>query len=256
MSDTIGILGVGHLAGYLVEGLHSCRADVKIILSPRNMNQAARLVEKYGAIQAESNQAVVQKADLLLLTTRPGDALSALAEVSMHPEQVVVSAVAGIELASLAAVAAPASVVRVMPLSCAAICQSPTVLYPDHPRVRQLFEWLGTVHVVESEQAFNRASVIAAFYGWIYALLEETAGWVREGGLPDDTARSLVLSTVKGAADLAVMRPDHELSELLDTLATPGGITRYGLGVLEDEQGLQAWRKALQAVYQRLTSQE
>lgn len=96
-------------------------------------------------------------------------------------------------LTALAAAAAPARVVRALPLSCAAVNASPTLLCPDDTRARTLFEPLGTVHVLAGEEQFIRARVIAAFYGWVYALLDETVAWTAAGGLPPALARSLAL---------------------------------------------------------------
>ena len=253
MSDRTGIIGAGHLAGYLVEGLRRARPDLEIILSPRNAIKAAELSSRFGATVARNNQEVADAADTILLTTRPVNAVAALGEVTLRPDQLVISAAAGIGLRTLEPAAAPAAVVRAMPLSCAAINASPTLLYPDDRRARSLLELIGQVHVLENEEAFLRASVIAAFYGWVFALLDEMARWTAEGGVPRGVARDLVLQTARGAASLGLERSESDLSDLLDALATPGGITRQGLALLRDEGGLSAWTDALDAVYARLS---
>ena len=40
MIERIGIIGVGHLAGYLVEGLRRASSDIEIVLSPRNAERS------------------------------------------------------------------------------------------------------------------------------------------------------------------------------------------------------------------------
>jgi len=72
--------------------------------------------------------------------------------------------------------------------------------------------------------------------------------------VPPQTARKLVLETVRGAADMALARPDQDLDAMLDSLATPGGITEHGLTLLRRRGGLTAWREALDAVLSRLRS--
>jgi pyrroline-5-carboxylate reductase len=252
MSDRTGIIGTGRLAGYLVEGMRRVRPDLQIILSPRNAVRAAELASRFGAAVARSNQEVADAADSILLTTRPADAAAALGEMALRPDQLVISAVAGVELQALALAATPARVVRAMPLSCAAINASPSLLYPDNERARTLLELVGHVHVLEAEEAFVRASAISAFYGWLFALLDKTAGWVGAGGIPSEVGRSLVLETARGAASLGLARPQEELADLLDGLATPGGITRQGLEILHSQGGLDSWIAALEAVYERL----
>jgi pyrroline-5-carboxylate reductase len=254
MIERVGIIGVGHLAGYLIEGLRRASQDIEIILSPRNAERAARLAARFGVAVATDNQAVADAADLILLTTRPGDAVAAVEGIAFRSVQTVVSVAASLPLTNLKPAVAPATVVRAMPISCAAINQSPTLLYPDHPQARALFSLLGQVHVLPDESRFIPASVIAAFYGWVYALLAETVAWTIQAGVPPQTARSLVLETVRGAADMALAHPDQDLAAILDTLATPGGITEHGLHVLHQRQGLAAWTEALEAVFNRLRS--
>jgi len=248
----VGIIGVGHLAGYLVEGLRRASPDVKIVLSPRNVERSAKLAARFGASVAADNQAVADAADVILLTTRPGDALGACREVSFRPDQTLISAAAGLPLESLKPAVVPAAAVRAMPISCAAINESPTLIYPDNPDAHALFDLLGQVHVLPDESRFTPASAIAAFYGWVYALLDDTVAWTEHAGVPPETARSLVLETVRGAADMALAQPAQELSAMLDALATPGGITEHGLRTLHQRQGLAAWTVALDAVLDRI----
>jgi pyrroline-5-carboxylate reductase len=271
MIGTVGIIGVGHLATYLVEGLRragspqaphasggspvyspatACPRD--IVLSPRNADRAARLAARYGALVAASNQAVVDAADLVILSTRPGDVVAAIAGVAFRPGQAVVSVVASLPLKVLQPMVTPAMAVRAMPLSCAAINRSPTLLYPDHPPAHALFTLLGHVHPLPDESSFTSASVISAFYGWTYALLDEVVAWTVQAGVPPETARSLVLEAVRGAADVALAQPNESLAAILDTLATPGGITEQGLRILHQRQGLTAWSQALEALLDRL----
>jgi pyrroline-5-carboxylate reductase len=252
MIEKIGILGVGHLAGYLVEGLRRASPDIEVVLSPRNASRSADLAARFGATVAEDNQAVAEAADLMLLTTRPGDALAAARGITFRHGQTVVSTVANLPLEDLAPAVVPAAIVRAMPISCAALNQSPTLLCPDHAQARALFELLGRVHVLTDESQFTPASVISAFYGWVYALLDETVAWTFQAGVPPETARGLVLETVQGAAAMALAEPDRDLAAMLATLATPGGITELGLDVLHQQQGLDAWTAALDAVLARM----
>jgi pyrroline-5-carboxylate reductase len=249
---SVGIIGVGHLAGYLVEGLKRTNPSLDILLSQYLGEQTERLVSQFGATPAADNQTVADGADLVLVTTRPGDIVDACRGVSFRSNHTVVSTAAGISLEMLKPAASPATVIRAMPITCAAINRSPTLLFPENPQARALFELLGSVHTLTDEDAFTPASVIAAYYGWVYALLDETVAWTADAGVPPQTARALVLETTRGAAEMGLAHPERELSELLDSLATPGGITRDGLKILEERKSLTAWTEALDAVLDRL----
>jgi pyrroline-5-carboxylate reductase len=248
MIERVGIIGVGHLAGYLVEGLKRASPHVEIILSPRNVERSASLAARFGAMVASDNQAVADAADVIILSTRPGDAIAACGSMTFRPGQTVISVAAGLSLGALQPATAPATVVRAMPISCVAINCSPTLLHPDHPQARALFGLLGQVHVLPDETHFTPASALSAFYGWVYALLDEVVVWAVRAGVSPRTARNLVLETVRGAVDMALVQPDQDLDTMLETLATPGGITKRGLKILRGRQGLGVWTEALNAV--------
>ena len=116
MTETLGVIGVGHLAGYMVRGLRRRDREAAIVLSPRNAEQTAKLATKNNCNVAPSNQAVADAADVILLTVRPNDAVDVLQELDLSPRHLVISACAGVKLSDLENAAAPADVVRIMPI--------------------------------------------------------------------------------------------------------------------------------------------
>ena len=246
---TIGVIGVGHLAGYIVPVL---RRDHQVVLSPRNREQAESLAQGTGAHIARNNQAVVDASQIVLLATRPAQAAAAVSALTWRPDHTLVSLCAGLPLSSLEA--GPASLARALPISAAAIGESPTCLYPDLAPLRQLLAPLGPVVVLPDEDSFQIASVPSAFYGWVHALIAETADWARDAGLPEDVARPLVAQCVRGAAGMVLAEPDRPIDDMIGTLATPGGITELGLHHLHEAGALAPWSSACAAVLARLKS--
>ncbi|MHA2224677.1 MAG: NAD(P)-binding domain-containing protein [Candidatus Hodarchaeales archaeon] len=256
MIKHVGFIGVGHLASYLVEGLRKASQTLEIILSPRNASRAANLSRKFNAVVADSNQAVVDNADVILLTTRPADSIVASKSIDFSTEHTVISVAAGLSLKYLETVTAPATLVRAMPISCAAINRSPTVIFPNHVLVHEIFSLIGQVHVLPDEASFTSASVIAAFYGWMYALMNEILTWTIQSGVPPNVSRNLVFETIQGAVEMTLTNSNQDLEKLLGTLTTSGGITDFGLNILQQKNGLIAWKDALEAVRARLLEQE
>ena len=252
MIEKVGIIGVGHLATYLVEGLHRAKPELEVVLSEYLGDFTAQLVEQFGATSVPTNQDVADIADLVIVSTRPNDVVSACESISFRSGTTVVSTAAGITLDALNPVTVPAAVVRAMPITCAALCLSPTLLFPNDTAARELFELLGTVHILDAEDQFTPASVISAYYGWVYALLDETMKWTTAAGVPEKIARELVLETTRGACEMGLDRTNTELSELLDSLATPGGITRLGLASLREKKSLEAFTGAANIVLTKL----
>ncbi|UCG02794.1 MAG: NAD(P)-binding domain-containing protein [Candidatus Heimdallarchaeota archaeon] len=254
MIESVGIIGVGHLASYIVGGLRRASHEIKIILSPRNINKSKDLATRFGTIIAQNNQDVVNSANIIIITTRPEDTITVSENLRFQTGQIVISMAIGITLENLKSSIAPATVVRANTISCAAINQSPTLLFPDNPQARTILALLGQVHVLPDEACFTSASAIGAFYGWIYALLDETISWTTHTGVPQQTARNVVLETVRGAVNMALNEPNSDLKAILATLATPGGITKQGLNVLHQKQSLEVWTNALNVVHKRLSN--
>ena len=94
-----GFIGVGDLALYTIRGVRHGGYRETILLSPRNRDKAAWLAEQHGCEVQESNQAVVDNSDCVIIATRPGDCLQTLGELDFRPGQLLISVVAGVEIA-------------------------------------------------------------------------------------------------------------------------------------------------------------
>jgi pyrroline-5-carboxylate reductase len=249
----IGILGVGHLGAYLVRGLISAgTAPGDLLLSPRGTATAAALAERHGVAVAPSNAAVVADSDVVVLAVRPGDAAAAVAGLPWTARHLLVSTCAGVRLDALRPSAAPAAVVRAMPISAVAIGRSPTTIFPDHPLARAVFSRVGEVLVLPDEEGFSVASVSAALYGWVHELIGRSVAWSAAQGLPEPLARRLQAQTFAAAAGMVLDAPDLPVDELVRRLATPGGITEAGLDSLRRHGTDEAWTAAQDAAFERL----
>lgn len=247
----IGFLGVGHLAEEIITGLlRSGLPAAEMILSPRG--HGPELATYHGIALANDNAALVAAADIVLLATRPGDAVAAVSGLSWRADHILVSACAGVPLTELRAAAGPAEVMRIMPLTAASIGASPTTVYPDLQTVRPLLARLGAVIPLAHEAEFETATVSAAIYGWAQKLIGLAHDWSVVHGMAPETARQLAAETFVAAGRMIAARPEP-VETLLHTLATPGGITECGLKVLEARGTEAGWNEACDAVLEKLT---
>ncbi len=249
---TLGVIGTGHLAGFLVRGLRRAGYSAPIILSPRNTEHAARLAQDHDCTVAPDNQAVAEAADCLLITLRPTDTPAALAALWLKPGMLVISAVAGLPQARLAPLVGKAELVTAMPISAAEYGESPTLLYPDDPVARRLLQHLGEVIAFPDQESYTAATANAGLYGWIFALMAALERENRAQGVPPDLARQVVSGTFRAAAVVAQQRGEEGLNDILAGLATKGGITAQGLEALEEAGAIEAWRGALATISERL----
>ncbi len=186
--------------------------------------------------------------DVLLLGFKPqqfaeiAPGLAALA----GPDTVVLSVLAGVELATLRARFPEArGIVRVMPNLAAALGKSPIGLVgevgeADRALVDALMAPLGQAEWLADEEVMHLVTALAGSGpAFVYRVIDALACGAVALGLPRDQADRLALSMVEGAAALAA-RSDCSPGELADRVASPGGTTRAGMNVLDADDRLAA----------------
>ncbi|TCK04215.1 NAD(P)-binding domain-containing protein [Marinobacterium mangrovicola] len=254
MSDTLGILGVGHLASYVVAGLRNAGDKRHILLSPRGKETAERLRLEHDCEIVTDNQTLVDRCDTLLIAVRPAQLESLLKPLSFKPNQLLISCAAGVSLAQLKPLTAPALVVRTLPLACAEFGAGAVPLFPDNETAGKLLSQLGELIVFENEEKFELASTAACMNGWIYDFLDQLSGWFADQGLSPEQARALVTQQISGATALASARPDLPLSEISASIATEGTFTKTGLDLLADRHAIAPWKEACEAIQKALSA--
>lgn len=157
----------------------------------------------------------------------------------------VFSLLAGITLDQLAAAFPQAAApVRVMPNLAARINKSPVILceagLDDAARAAAfgLFDRLGSAVWLDDEAQFDLVTALAGSGpGFVYRFIDSLAGAAVDLGVDEGIAAQLALATVEGAAALAA-RSDDGPAALADRVASPGGMTREGLDVLDNGAAL------------------
>ncbi|HSJ78430.1 MAG TPA: pyrroline-5-carboxylate reductase dimerization domain-containing protein, partial [Erythrobacter sp.] len=157
----------------------------------------------------------------------------------------VFSLLAGITRDQLAAAFPQAGAhVRVMPNLAARINKSPVILCEsglgDGARddVFALFDTLGSAVWLDDETRFDLVTALAGSGpGFVYRFIDALAGAAIDLGVDEPTAAKLALATVEGASALA-SSADVGPATLADRVASPGGMTREGLNVLDDGAAL------------------
>ena len=248
----IGILGVGHLAKQMVRGwMRLPDQRPEIIISPRNREISESLAAEFGVRIAANNDELVEAADIIFLACRPAQAFEAVTGLPWRKDQYLVSVCAGVTVEALSAGIA-AKVHRAMPITASSIGESPTLLYPDNPVIREAMQSLGPVIAVPAETDFETATVNAAVYGWVFAVIDEMSRWCEAQGLDPAIARHSTAHSFRAATGMILKNPGEPLSVMLEELATPGGITELGLKDLESARALEAWPAAAEKVLARL----
>lgn len=183
--------------------------------------------------------------------------------VATHGERiagvpVIVSILAGVEEATLAARFPGSAIVRAMPNLPVALGKGVVALYADaapqpaKDSVEALMRPLGLVEWMPDEALYGAAGTLEGCGpAFLFRFIDALAKAGEAVGIPADQAARLALATVEGAAAMAAAS-DASPATLADRVASPGGSTRQGLNVLDHDDALvELLTKTLQASERR-----
>lgn len=248
MTLTVGILGTGHLAEFLIRGASG--KGFRFLVAPSR--RATALAERDDVTLAASNQHVADHADLILASLPAREGLAILQGLTFRAGQSVLSAMAGTRHAALTAAVTPAQAFcTMMPGHANAYGAGPCLIYPPDPAWEGFLQTLGPVHRFTDEAAFVTATAFGALSGASFFLMDAMVQWFAANGLPEPDARRLVAETLAGNAQV-VLNETATLAEITPGIATPGGITEALVRSLASEDALTAWHRALDIVLARV----
>jgi pyrroline-5-carboxylate reductase len=251
---TYGILGVGAIAAAIVTGLCEGVAEPPpVVLSPRNAERAAGLAARLPSVRvARGNQAVVDASDVVVVCLLPTDAAEVLAGLGFGAGQAVASAVAGLPVAHLAELVAPASdVARCIPLPAVASRESRTPVHPATPAVTRLFDRLGGSLVVDDETAYESVAAASATVAAHFRYLGTIADWLAGRGVPEAEARRYVATTFAALSD-ELDSPEADFAALARAHTTPGGLNEQFARDLDEAGVYEEVRAGLDALLARI----
>lgn len=245
MARDLLIIGYGNMSGAMLAGwLAGGAAPEQFAILNRSTKPAPDGVRVYASI-AEAEAGGPHSA--IMLGFKPHQLKDLAADFQELSRGVpVYSLLAGMTVEQLqAAFPAASAHVRVMPNLASRVNKSPVILAQsglDHEgreAAFDLFDSLGNAVWLEDEAQFNLATALAGSGpGFVYRFIDALAEAASELGLDHDTAQSLALSMVEGAASLAASAEETP-GVLADRVASPGGMTREGLNVLDEDAVLQ-----------------
>lgn len=238
-------LGAGAVCEALIKGLLNAGllpAEQIAVSNRKNTARLETLRQRYGVSVAEDRLEGCRQADLVILAMKPFDLPAALQEVApaISSRQLVISVAAGISTAMIERqLGLPVPVIRAMPNTSSSVQASATALCaghwvaPEHlDAARSLFSAIGISVVVAEEQMNAVTGLSGSGPAYFYYLVEALQEAAQQCGLPAETARTLLVQTIYGAARM-LQESEQEPAELRRQVTSPNGTTQAGLSVLE-----------------------
>lgn len=130
-------------------------------------------------------------------------------------------------------------IVRTMPNTPAAIGAGVTAIAPGHEATeddlafaRMIFNAVGTTVDVDESHMHAVTAVSGSGPAWVFRTAEAWIAAAVEAGLPSETAETLVIETMFGAAKL-LRASEQDASALREAVTSRGGTTAAGLAAMD-----------------------
>ncbi len=269
----LAFVGCGAMAEAMIAGLLRKKlisADNVVGSHPR-VARREELHVKYGIEMFGHNRDAVLAAapgeshtgSMVILAVKPQRLLKVLEELkgSIHPDQLVVSIVAGAKMHTITDELLHAAVVRSMPNTPAQIGEgvtawttSPAVSERQETQVRALFEALGKSVRVENERQIDMATALSATGPtYIFLVMEALIDAGVHMGFSRHVAQELVHQTMLGSVLFARESHKHP-AELRNMVTSPGGTSAEAIYQMEKGSLRTVLSKAVWAAFQRAES--
>ncbi|GAA5172441.1 pyrroline-5-carboxylate reductase [Viridibacterium curvum] len=235
----ITFLGGGNMATALIGGLLKQGHAAQDLLVVELLEAAReRLVQDFGIRVSASLDDEALDCDVLMLAVKPQQMREALAPAAGKlVRQLVVSIAAGLRLQDLSRwLGGYTTLVRAMPNTPALIGRGVTGLYADsavsetgREAVTSILGTAGRCVWLASESQMDAVTAISGSGpAYVFYFIEALQAAGENLGLAPDTARTLALETVIGAATLAV-QSDESPAVLRERVTSKGGTTEAAL---------------------------
>lgn len=268
MTVNIAILGLGSMGRAILTGLLAPETalDVRLTVTNNSVASAAEW-ESAAAVtalaveaDADANRKAVVGARVVIGAVKPWQILGLLDEIAptLEPGSIFVSVAAGIPIAAMQArLPEQVTVLRAMPNTPAIVGRGVTGLSAgprassdDIALVRSLFEAVGDVVVVDESAIDALSAVSGSGPAYVFYVIEQWMNSAQAFGFSEADARTMVLGTVLGAAEL-LEASGEEPAELRRRVTSPNGTTEQAIRVFDEAELGALFDRAMDAAIRR-----
>ncbi|MDM7924320.1 MAG: pyrroline-5-carboxylate reductase [Pyrinomonadaceae bacterium] len=257
-----GVMGESMVAGLLRKGVVDPQ---NISASHPRESRRDELKEKYGiaayASNAEAARSVAEHENsVVVLCVKPQRLGKVFADLDgvLHPNDLVISIIAGAHIEKLAEELGTAKVVRAMPNTPSQIGAGITawtcteaVGETDRGHVKEILSALGKELFVETENMIDMATSLSATGPtYIFMVMEALTDAGVHLGFSRDMAKELVQETMLGSVKFAMESHKHP-AELRNMVTSPGGTSAEAIYQMEKGTLRTVLSKAVYAAYKR-----
>lgn len=259
LNCNISFIGGGNMAQALIGGLIARGMPSTRITVADPVEKIRLLLEEKDVHVTEDNQAAIRDADIVVFAVKPQVLASVLKPLKGQFEgKLVISIVAGAEIATISALLDTDRVVRVMPNTPALVQTGAHGLYAhdavdskDRELASQVLAATGLTIWVNSEAQIDAVTAVSGSGpAYFFYMMESMIRAGKNLGLDEKVATALTLQTALGAAQMAITSSNTP-AELRKNVTSPNGTTQAALEVFDRAQVSQNIQAALAAAKTR-----
>lgn len=230
----LGVIGCGKMGSALVGGIiraDSCdAADVTVFDTYAPAAEAMKT--SLGVTPVDSNAAVIEASDVVLLCVKPQGFVEMLEDLGSETDRLLISIAAGVTVATIEnAVHGRHRVIRVMPNTPALVGKGASgfalgssATHDDAELASRLLGAVGYVCQVEESDLDAVTAVSGSGPAYIFLMIEALVKGGVNQGLAPEIAHELAVHTVAGAAAL-VQETGEAPATLRENVTSPNGTT-------------------------------
>ena len=241
----LGFIGCGNMGRAMMSGAldKGWTTAERVVIHTHRKETMDTLATQYGVAVADSNRALAENADIIVLAVKPNvyaDVLTDIREV-LTEGQIVLAIAPAYSISSIAALVQNEGVrvARAMPNTPAQIGEgmaglafSDNMTGAERALVQSFFESFGKVAVVREDAMHAVGSVSGSSPAFVYMVIEGMAEGAIKLGIPAKDAYTFAAQSVLGAAALVLETGEHP-AVLRDAVCSAGGTTIAGVAALE-----------------------
>ena len=259
LNCNITFIGGGNMAQALIGGLIARGMPTTRITVADPFENVRQLLQEKDVHVTDDNIAAIEKADIVVLAVKPQVLANVLKQLhGLLDGKLVISIVAGAEIATMATLSGTDRIVRVMPNTPALVQTGAHGLYAtdvvdakDRELASQVLAATGLTIWVNSEAQIDAVTAVSGSGpAYFFYMMESMIRAGKNLGLDEKVATALTLQTALGAAQMAITSANSP-AELRKNVTSPNGTTQAALQVFDRAQISQNIQSALAAAKKR-----
>lgn len=259
LNCNISFIGGGNMAQALIGGLISQGLPATRITVSDPVEKVRSLLAEKEVNVTDDNIAAIKDADIVLFAVKPQVLAGVLKPLQgLLAGKLVISIVAGAEIATLSALLGTDRIVRVMPNTPALVQTGAHGLFAneevgndDRELASQVLASTGLTIWVNSEAQIDAVTAVSGSGpAYFFYMMESMIRAGKNLGLDEKVATALTLQTALGAAQMAITSSNTP-AELRKNVTSPNGTTQAALEVFDRAQISQNIQAALAAAQKR-----